>query len=87
MQLPEHRQWKDKNDHVKKNVKDRYAFEYGNQVQTMALNVCIPLLPCWNAGENRSENRYNPPGDNECARSPEARTKDSRVSKDSCIEE
>ena len=87
MQLPEHRQWKEEDDHVNENVKGCYAFEYGNQVQTVALNVCIPLLPWWNAGENGSENRYDPPGDNECASSPEATTKDPRVSKDPCVEE
>ena len=53
----------------------------------MARNVCIPLLPWWDAGENGSENRYDPPGNNKCARGPEVRTKDSRVSKDPCVEE
>ena len=87
MQLPEHRQWKDENNHVDENVEGCYAFEYGNQVQTMALSVCIPLLSWWDAGENGSENRYDPPANNECARSPEARTKESRVSKNPCVEE
>ena len=87
MQLPEHGQWKDEDNHVNENVEGCYAFEYGDRVQTTTLNVCIPLLPWWDAGENSSENRYDPPTNNECASSPQAATKDSRVSKDPCIEE
>ena len=53
----------------------------------MALDVRIPLLPWWSAGKNCSKNRYDPPGNNEYARSPEATTKESRVSKNPCVEE
>ena len=53
----------------------------------MALNVFVPLLPWWDAGKNGSEIRYDPPGNNECASSPEATSKDPRVSKDPCVEE
>lgn len=87
IQLPEHRQWKDEDDHVNDNVEGRYALEYDDDIQTMALNFRIPLLTRWTAVENGRKNGRDPPANNEGARNPDTPTKDSRVSKNPCVEE